>query len=62
MVGARRILWGSDYPALRLLLSEAAWVKAITDPPEVARQHGITFTDEEVSAIMGDNAARLLKL
>lgn len=61
-VGARRILWGSDYPALRLLLSETAWVKAITDPPETAHQHGITFTDEEGSAIMGDNAARLLKL
>jgi predicted TIM-barrel fold metal-dependent hydrolase len=59
-VGARRILWGSDYPALRLLLSESAWVKAITDPPEIARQHGITFVPEEVSAIMGDNAARLL--
>jgi uncharacterized protein len=61
-LGAHRILWGSDYPALRLLLSEAAWVKAITDPPEAARQHGITFTNEEVSAIMGDNAARLLGL
>jgi predicted TIM-barrel fold metal-dependent hydrolase len=62
MVGARRILWGSDYPALRLLLSEAAWVRAITDPPELARQHGITLTDEEVSAMMGDNAAHLLGL
>ncbi len=60
-VGARRVLWGSDYPALRLLLSESAWVKAITDPPEEAQSHGISFTAEEVSAIMGDNAARLLK-
>jgi len=61
-VGARRILWGSDYPALRLLMSEAAWVKAITDPPPIAREKGISFTPEEVAAIMGDNAARLLKL
>ena len=61
-VGARRILWGSDYPALRLLMSEAAWAKAITEPPELARDHGISFSDADVAAIMGDNAARLLKL
>jgi predicted TIM-barrel fold metal-dependent hydrolase len=61
-VGARRIMWGSDYPALRLLMSEAAWVKAITEPPTVAQEHGISFSDADVAAIMGDNAARLLKL
>ena len=44
----------------QLLLSESAWVKAITNPPEVAGRNGISFTTEEVSAIMGDNAAGLL--
>ena len=61
-VGSRRIMWGSDYPALRLLLSEAAWVEALTDPPEVAQNCGISFKPEEISAIMGENAARLLGL
>ncbi len=61
-VGAGRILWGSDYPALRLLMSESSWVKAITDPPQIAADHGISFSGEEVSAIMGDNASRLLGL
>ncbi len=61
-VGAGRILWGSDYPALRLLMSESSWVKAITDPPQIAADHGVSFTEEEVSAIMGGNAARLLRL
>lgn len=61
-VGARRILWGSDYPALRLLMSAAAWARALTDPPEVARSHGISFTAEEIAAIMGENATRVLRL
>ena len=61
-VGARRIMWGSDYPALRLLLSEAAWAKSISEPSEIAQEKGIGFSEEEVSGIMGDNAVRLLKL
>ena len=59
-VGAGRVMWGSDYPALRLLLAETDWVKAFTEPPQIAKDNGITFTDAEVAAIMGDNAARLL--
>ena len=59
-VGAGRVIWGSDYPALRLLLSESAWVKAVTGSSEVAGRNGISLTPEEVSAAMGDNAGRLL--
>ena len=36
--------------------------KAIGEPSQVALERGISFSEEEVSAIMGDNAARLLKL
>ena len=61
-VGASRVLWGSDYPALRLLMSESLWAKAITAPPQVAVNHGISFSQEEVAAIMGENAAKLLGL
>jgi len=59
-VGASRVMWGSDYPALRLLLSEESWVKAITQPDQAVQDQGISFSGEEISAIMGDNAARLL--
>ena len=61
-VGAGRVLWGNDYPALRLLLSEESWVKAVTQPAPVAQDLGISFSGEEISAIMGDNATRLLGL
>jgi predicted TIM-barrel fold metal-dependent hydrolase len=61
-VGANRIMWGSDYPALRLLLSESDWVETLASPPQEARELGIGFSGEEVSAILGDNAARLLRL
>ena len=61
-VGAKRIMWGSDYPALRLLMPEADWAKAIGEPAEAAQEKGISFSQEEVAAIMGDNAARLLNL
>ena len=59
-VGAGRVLWGSDYPALRLLLSETEWAKALSEPAPTAREHDISFTAEEVAAIMGGNAERLL--
>ena len=58
--GPSRVLWGSDYPALRLLVSEASWAKALTDPQPTALEHGISFSEQEISSIMGDNAARLL--
>ena len=61
-VGAKRIMWGSDYPALRLLMPEADWARAIGEPADVAQEKGIGFSEAEVAAIMGENAARLLNL
>ena len=61
-IGIGNLMWGSDYPALRLLMPEADWAKAIVEPAEVAQEKGISFSEEEVAAIMGDNAARLLSL
>jgi len=43
-------------------LPHAAWVKAIKEPPEEVKAAGIEFTEEEISGILGDNAARLLGL
>jgi len=49
MIGHDRILWGSDYP----LLSQAKFLKRV-------RQSGLS--DEVQEAVLGNNAARLLRL
>jgi predicted TIM-barrel fold metal-dependent hydrolase len=49
LVGADRILWGTDYP----LLSQAKFLARV-------RESGLS--DEELSAILGGNAARLLHI
>ncbi len=49
IVGADRILWGTDYP----LLSQAKFLKRV-------RASGLS--DDELAAVLGGNAARLLKL
>jgi predicted TIM-barrel fold metal-dependent hydrolase len=59
-IGSSRILFGSDWPALRLFRGgQPNWIKAFTDPPNVVKQGGITFTRTEIDAILGGNAARL---
>jgi predicted TIM-barrel fold metal-dependent hydrolase len=58
----QRVLFGSDYPFLKLLISQQRWVKAFTEIPDSVKQQGIQFRDEEIAALMGGNAARLLGL
>jgi len=58
----QRVLFGSDYPFLKLLISQERWVKAFTEIPDSVKQQGIQFRDEEIAGIMGGNAARLLGL
>lgn len=49
LVGAERILWGTDYP----LLSQAKFLKRVASSG---------LTADEQRAVLGDNAARLLRL
>ena len=49
LVGAERILWGTDFP----LLSQAKFLKRV-------RSSGLT--EEQLDAVLGGNAARLLRL
>jgi uncharacterized protein len=49
IVGAQKILWGTDYP----LLSQAKFLK---------RVRGSGLSPEELEAVLGGNAARLLRL
>ena len=62
--GRSKILFGSDWPALRLIrrLPHAAWVKAVKEPPEEVKAAGIEFSEKEISGILGDNAAAVLGL
>jgi len=58
---AERVLWGTDGPFPRLLMSSKDYLELIRRLPERAPQ-GIAFTEEEVAAIVGGNAARILGL
>jgi hypothetical protein len=64
MVGRSRVLFGSDWPAMRQvrLLNHAAWTSIIKEAPQRAEKYGIKFSEEEIKMIMGDNAAKLLGL
>ncbi len=57
--GADRILFGSDGPWFELLVSNERWVQIIKELPRNAPE-GIKFTDEEVAAILGGNAQKIL--
>jgi len=58
----QRVLFGSDYPYLKLLINQERWVKAFTEIPDSVKEQGIEFTDEEIAGIMGGNAAKILGL
>lgn len=61
-VSWQRVLFGSDYPFLKLLVNQERWVKAFTEIPDSVKEQGIKFKDEEITGIMGGNAARILGL
>jgi predicted TIM-barrel fold metal-dependent hydrolase len=58
----QRVLFGSDYPFLKLLVNQERWVKAFTEIPDSVKEQGIEFADEEIAGIMGGNAAKILGL
>ena len=60
--GPERMLFGSDSPSMRSIMANSDWVELIKKLPENAPSAGVTFTEEEVNAIMGGNAKRLLNL
>ncbi len=57
-----RVLFGSDWPVLKTILSEKDWVSSLREPEEAVAKAGFTFTKEESEALLGGNAARLLGL
>ncbi|MBI4200134.1 MAG: amidohydrolase [Chloroflexi bacterium] len=61
-VGVERMMWGTDFPGVRHLMSLKECVQVFRDLPATASRFGERFTEREVAAILGGTAARLLKL
>ena len=59
--GADKILFGTDDPVFRIVRPTKDWIQLLKGLPERAPT-GIKFTHEEVNAILGGNAAKLLGL
>lgn len=59
-IGVERILWGSDFPGLRRFMSLKEWADLFRRLPSLGEEHGYRFSDGDVAAILGGNAARLL--
>jgi len=59
--GVSKILFGTDDPIYNTIAPTKDWIKLLRDLPENAPE-GIIFTDEEITAILGGNAAILLGL
>lgn len=59
--GCERIYFGSDSPSFRSFMSNKDWVQMIKDLPGSAPD-GIHFKEEEVSAVLGGNAQKLLNV
>ncbi len=59
--GVEKILFGSDGPIFELIAPVAEWLKTLQSLPDDTSD-GIQFTREEVDAILGGNAQRILKL
>jgi len=62
IAGRHKVMFGTDWPIMKLYLSQADWVKKFTEIPEEVRQAGIEFTENEINGILGGNAARVLGL
>lgn len=60
-VGVEQILFGSDEPAFEPLVSKRRWVEILKNLPSDT-SGGIRFTDDEITSILGGNAARIFNL
>lgn len=57
--GSENLLYGTDNPVYRPIIPDREWIQLIRDLPRKA-PGGLTFTEAEVSAILGGNAQRIL--
>jgi len=57
--GRERVMFGTDAPLLEDTMSSKEWVEMVRNLPHQSPPH-YPFTEEEVSALLGGNARRLL--
>ncbi len=62
MLGKGRILFGSDWPFFKLLMSQKKWVESVKNLQSLGEEAGFKFTEDEVRAIIGENAKTLFRL
>ena len=63
-VGAHRIIYGSDQPAISPKHDDALtkrFIEFLLDLPTNAKKYGVDFSKEEVELIMHGNAERIFK-
>ena len=60
-VGVKQVLFASDMPCFEPLVSNRRWVEILRALPDDSPD-GIKFTEKEVEAILGGNAASILNL
>ncbi len=61
-IGADRLVFGSDFPALRAAMSLRKWVEVFQGLPDLARDHGFRISKADAQAMLSGNAQRLLRL
>ena len=61
-IGVGRIVFASDFPGLRSAMPLRTWVEVFEGLPALAKKHGYQITEDDVQAILGENAARILAL
>lgn len=59
-IGTERMLFASDYPGLSQAMGLREWVEVFQHLPQLAEQHGYDFDEDDVDAILGGNAVRIL--
>lgn len=59
LAGSDKILFGTDDPVFKIVRRTGDWIRLLKDLPEKA-PNGIRFTKEEIGAVLGGNAARIL--
>jgi len=59
--GVEKVMFGTDDPIFKIVRSTKDWIQILRDLPDRAPP-GIKFTEEEVNAILGANAASVLGL
>ncbi len=60
-LGIERLVWGTDFPGIRRRISLKESMEVFQRLPSLGAEHGYTFSDADVEAVLGGNAQRILE-